>query len=321
MNRLVWVTRPVLAGILAMMLLILPLGIPLLVPLQMVAPLPVFLTALWGGTRAGWIGAFIPITCALLLGGGIRFPLTAFLLFFAFPLLAAWLIRGGWKATQCLALAFVIGFGLLLLFGGWILLTDTDFETEVILKLDIFKANVMAAIAKKGGDAVLLAEVKNSLEPFIRVLALLLPSLVLSGWFLLHVGNLLFARNLVKKWGGEKVFPQEDLTAWQLPQELVWLFIGAVGLSYATQGFPRMLGANVALLLSILYFFQGMAVVQSGFRHHLVGSLGRGFFYFALIFWSHLVIIVTGLGLFDLWVDFRKRFFSTCKEGDNPPGS
>lgn len=321
MNRMDWMTRPVLAGIQSLVLLVLPLGLPLLVPLQMVAPLPILMTALWGGPRAGWIGVAIPVGGAMLLSGGIRFPLTAFVLFFGFPLVAAWLVRGGWKTIQCLGMAFFLGVAVLVLFFLWTLLAGIDFESLLALKLDAFKANVMASIAKNGGDALLLAEVRSSLDLFVRLLSLLLPAFVLSGWFLLHAGNFLAARALARKWGGEALFSSEDLTQWRLPPVMVWVVIGAGLLAYFTQGSLRFLGANLVMFLAILYFFQGMAIVQAGFRRYAVANVARGFFYFALIFWSYLVLLVTVIGLFDIWVDFRKRFFSTCKEGEDSPGS
>ncbi len=316
-----WVTSPVFAGLQALILLIVPLGIPLLVPLQMLVPLPVLLTTLWGGTRAGWLATAIPVGVAWLLSGGLRFPLTAFLLFFAFPLLAAWLVRGGWKVSHCLGVAFLLGMGFLLLFLVGTFFAGIDSEAVVALKLGEFKVSVMAALTKQGGDPVLLAEVQNSIDPFIRMVSLLLPALVMSGWFFLHTGNFLFSRALVRKWGGEAAFATEDLTEWRMPFVMVWIVIVAGLLAYTTQGFLRLLGANIAMFLVILYFFQGMAIVQAGFRRYATTSLVRGVFYFALLFWSYLVLIVTLLGLFDNWVDFRKRFFSTCNKGEDSPGS
>ncbi|MEO5333126.1 MAG: YybS family protein [Magnetococcus sp. YQC-5] len=325
MNQMEWAIRPVFAGIQALLLLILPMLMPVLVPLQMAAPLPVLLTALWGGPRAGWMGASVPVIGALLLSEGILFPFTTFLLFFGFPLLAAWLVRGGWKASHCLGVAYLLGIGVLLLFFVWVLLSGIDFETEITLKLNEFKPAIMASmtasIAKKGVDPVFLAEFKNGLDALIHILSLLLPSLVLSGWFLLHTGNLLAARRLVAKRVNVTVFAPEDLTNWRIPFKLVWVFLGTGLLAYVTEGFPKQLGANLFFLVAMLYFFQGMAIVQTGFRHYSVAGVGRGIFYFALIVWSSLVLIVMVLGLFDIWVDFRKRFFSTCKEGENSPGS
>ncbi|MBF0296924.1 MAG: DUF2232 domain-containing protein [Magnetococcales bacterium] len=322
MGPMVWMTRPVLAGTLAMLLLIVPLLFPLLVPLQLFAPLPVLLTTLWGGERAGWIGVSIPVVAAVLLGGGIRFPLTSFLLFFGFPLLAAWLLRGGWRITHCLAAAFLMGMAALTLLFVWLALAGIDAEAEIALRLAVFKTSLMAAIAKKGGDAVFLAEVGASIDLLVRFLALLLPGVVVSGWYLLQAGNLLTARQLIARWAPEGgPFPAEDLAEWRLPDLLVWPIIATGVCAYATQGFLRVLGANLFLLLSVPCFFQGMAVVQSGFRHFAVGRFGRAVFYTALFFWAHLVPIVTALGLFDIWIDFRKRFFSLSKHGDGSPGS
>ncbi|MBF0629005.1 MAG: DUF2232 domain-containing protein [Magnetococcales bacterium] len=322
MTALGWVTNPVFAGTQALVLMILPMGLPLLVPLQLAAPLPVLLTALWGGSRSAWIGAAIPVVGAVLLGDGARFPLTVFLLFFGFPMVAAMMIRSGWKITHCLGVAFLLAVGALLLFFAWILVMGIDFQAETALKLDAFKTSVLATIAKKGGDAVLLAEARVALEPLLAMLALLLPGFVVSGWFLLHAGNLLAARALVRQWGGAGLFVQEDLTEWRLPFVLVWIFIGAAVPAYLLSGFPRMLGANLVMVLAILFFMQGMAIMQSGFRHFAVSGLLRGFFYIALFLWHQVGLIVTALGLFDNWVDFRKRFFRTIKEGGgDPPGS
>ncbi|MBF0271148.1 MAG: DUF2232 domain-containing protein [Magnetococcales bacterium] len=321
MTPLGWVTNPVVAGTQALVLMILPMGLPLLVPLQMVAPLPVLLTALWGGSRSGWIGAAIPVVGAFLLGDGLRFPLTAFLLFFGFPLLAARMVRAGWKVSHCLGVAFLSGVGIMLLFFVWTLFMGIDFQAETALKLDTFKTHVLATIAKKGGDAVILADARTVLEPVLAVMALLLPGFVVSGWFLLHAGNLLAARTLVGKWGGTTLFAVEDLTEWRLPFPLVWVVIGAALPAFAASGFLHMLGANLVLVLAILYFMQGMSIVQAAFRRYPVSGVVRSFFYLAMFLWYQVVLVVTALGLFDIWVDFRTRFFRTSKEGGNPPGS
>jgi hypothetical protein len=321
MTPLGWVTNPVVAGTQALVLMILPLGLPMLVPLQLAAPLPVLLTALWGGSQSGWIGAAIPVVGAFLLGDGLRFPITAFLLFFGFPILAAQLVRGGWKVSHCMGLAFLMGVGVLLLFFAWTLAMGIDFQAETALKLDTFRDHVLASIAKNGGDAVLLADARTVLQPVLHLLSLLLPGFVVTGWFLLHAGNLLAARALVRQWGGTGLFASEDLTEWRVPFVVVWVFIGAALPAYALSGFIGMLGANLVLVLAILYFMQGMAIVQAGFRHYAVSGFLRGFFYLAMFFWHQVVLVVTTLGLFDIWVDFRTRFFRTSKEGENPPGS
>ncbi|GAB0056002.1 hypothetical protein SIID45300_00301 [Candidatus Magnetaquicoccaceae bacterium FCR-1] len=321
MRPLSWVTNPVFAGTQALVLMILPMGLPVLVPLQIFAPLPVLLTALWGGAQSAWIGATIPVVGAFLLGDGLRFPLTAFLLFFGFPMLAAHLIRAGWRVNQCLASAFLLGMGALLLLFVWSLVMGLDMQAETALQLDGFKNKVLAAIAKEGGNAVVLTEARAVLTPILDMLSLLMPAFVVSGWFLMHVVNLLAARFLVRRWGGEGLFAGEDLTEWRPPFQLVWVVIASGVFAYAAQGFSRQLGANLFLLFTILYFLQGMAIIQAGFRHHAVAGVWRTLFYLALFFWHQVVLFVAAVGLFDIWVDFRKRFFRTSHDGDDSPGS
>ncbi|MBF0615020.1 MAG: DUF2232 domain-containing protein [Magnetococcales bacterium] len=322
MTALGWITNPVVAGTQALVLMVLPMVVPLLLPLQLFAPLPVLLTALWGGSRSAWIGTAIPVVGATLLGDGLRFPVSAFLFYFGFPVLAARMVRMGWRVTHCMGLAFLLGVGGMLLFFVWTLAMGIDFQADVAMKLEAFKANVLASVAKNGGDAVLLADVRSALEPILALMALLLPGFVVAAWFLLQVSNLLAARSLVMQWGGSGLFQSEDLTEWRLPFVLVWVVIGAMVPTYALTGFVHVLGANLVLVVAVLYFMQGMAIVQAFFRHYAVTGVLRGLFYVALFLWHHVTLLVTALGLFDVWVDFRHRFVRTPKEGGgDPPGS
>ena len=63
---------------------------------------------------------------------------------------------------------------------------------------------------------------------------------------------------------------------------------------------------NTIFILVLFYFLQGMAIIHyylDGFR---VGFVGRFFIFFLLFAFLFLLVAVAVVGLFDLWVDFRR---------------
>ena len=64
----------------------------------------------------------------------------------------------------------------------------------------------------------------------------------------------------------------------------------------------------VILLLVILslYFLQGLAIVRYYFGVKGTPSILRGMGYFMLLAYFPLRLLLAGVGVFDLWIDFRK---------------
>ena len=311
--------NPVSAGLLAAGFLFLPLGYPLLTPVQVLAPLPLLLVALRRGNRAGWQALAILVLFALLIGDGILFPTMVFLLFAAFPLLAAWLLRSGWKVSQCALAAFLIGNIILVGILAWAMLVGVDLPTHLASGMHTLKEELLSSLSTAQGlDAFTLAEFHNSLEKLIALISLLFPALLLTSWFLIQVANLLIARSFINRWGENRIV-SENLTALRLPFSLVWAMIMMGLLALLTQGTPHHIGVNMGLFLAVPYFFQGLAIIQQAFQRYRVGGFVRGAVLATLFFWAGMVLLVFLLGLFDTWIDFRHRFLDN-KEGNNPSG-
>ncbi len=98
-----------------------------------------------------------------------------------------------------------------------------------------------------------------------------------------------------------------DLKEWKAPEWLVWALIGA-GFALFVPGlsFGSSIAANVLLVLGACYFFQGLAIVTFFFHKNNVPRFVRGVVYLFIIFQQVFTLLVVGLGLFDLWVDFRR---------------
>ncbi|MCK5826595.1 MAG: DUF2232 domain-containing protein [Desulfuromusa sp.] len=94
--------------------------------------------------------------------------------------------------------------------------------------------------------------------------------------------------------------------AWRLPSVLIWILIAAGFSLLAPLDAVSLVGRNLLVVLLPLYFFQGMAVVNSFLQKKTYPSLVKGLIYLLLLILNPLPIIITCVGVFDLWIDFRR---------------
>jgi uncharacterized protein YybS (DUF2232 family) len=97
------------------------------------------------------------------------------------------------------------------------------------------------------------------------------------------------------------------LREWKSPEPLVWGLI-ASGFVLFVPGFAglRAVALNVLLVIGACYFAQGLAVIAFFFHKNNVPRFLRGLTYVLIIFQQIFTLLVVGLGLFDLWGDFRR---------------
>ena len=87
---------------------------------------------------------------------------------------------------------------------------------------------------------------------------------------------------------------------------LVWVFIGCAMALMIPAGPVKMIGINCLIVLMLVYFFQGIAVVSFFFQQKNAPMALKGFCYFLIAVQVYVLILVIGLGFFDNWIDFRK---------------
>jgi len=93
---------------------------------------------------------------------------------------------------------------------------------------------------------------------------------------------------------------------WRLPQVMIWiLIIAGFSLMVPVDAVAKV-GYSLLVVLLPLYFFQGMAVVSSFMKRKAYPPLVKGLIYTLLLILNPLPIVVTSVGVFDLWVDFRR---------------
>ncbi|APG26513.1 hypothetical protein A7E78_00710 [Syntrophotalea acetylenivorans] len=93
---------------------------------------------------------------------------------------------------------------------------------------------------------------------------------------------------------------------WKVPEVWIWgLILSGAGVLLANGGLETA-ALNLLVVMLALYFLQGLAIVKYFFRTRRVSTPLRTLGYVLLATLNPLPVLVAGIGVFDLWIDFRK---------------
>ena len=148
--------------------------------------------------------------------------------------------------------------------------------------------------------------IKEQVPQIVEMMLRLLPALLLLSFaFIVLINVLYLGRRFPERRG--QWFSLQHLREWKAPEPLVWGLI-ASGFVLFLPG-AGLLGAaalNLLLVIAACYFAQGLAVIAYFFNKNNVPRFLRGLTYVLIIFQQIFTLLVVGLGLFDLWGDFRR---------------
>ena len=101
--------------------------------------------------------------------------------------------------------------------------------------------------------------------------------------------------------------PPPPFTAWRLPAGAVWLFIAGLALVAAREAKLEPVGLNLAAATGLAFGVQGLAVLKSALSSQGMapGLVMMLFVFLWFMLGPVLVVAATGVGLMDLWLDFR----------------
>jgi len=89
------------------------------------------------------------------------------------------------------------------------------------------------------------------------------------------------------------------------PEWMVWLLIAAGFSMLADQPIVTTPALNLLVVLAVLYFLQGLAVVSAIIARLSYAGMLRLGLYLILIFQPYVSALLVAVGIFDLWGDFR----------------
>lgn len=130
-----------------------------------------------------------------------------------------------------------------------------------------------------------------------------LPGTAISGVLFMAWINLLLARPVLRKMG--LPFPDfGSLNRWRAPEMLIWILIGC-GILLLMPGGLKLIGINGLQVVLQVYFLQGIAIVSFFLVKQGLPPILRGILY-VFVFTQPLMILLTGLSVFDMWLNVRK---------------
>lgn len=277
------------------------------VAVNLFTPLPATFLGMRYGAKTGMIVVALTALIVLLSSGAASMVL--YTLQFGVPgALLPWLLKRGiaWDKSVVITvgvmlLASLSGLTVMSLakgnspfavVGG---LIDREIEQTTLMMRDVFVQTELSADQTSA--------MTHSFEQMIDFMRQVYPAAVVtvSGVLVLCLVLLL---SIAAR--GRYVIPGQAFPRWKAPASLIWLLIPAGFAVAFMDGMLERLALNVLVILLPVYFLQGLAIIDCFFRRKEFSPLFRGIGYLLVTLVNPLPMVVTGLGVFDLWADFRK---------------
>lgn len=115
----------------------------------------------------------------------------------------------------------------------------------------------------------------------------------------------------------EKIASQLKLLEYRVPDYFIWVAMIAFLLTMVSFGGKAIaiLAANILNVAIVLYFFQGLAVLEVFLNSIRAGVFTRILTYIILV--GQMLLVLSVVGLIDYWVDFRGRIRRITTAGNN----
>ncbi len=147
--------------------------------------------------------------------------------------------------------------------------------------------------------------ISNSLQNLQYVMVRMIPAMAISFTLFVVWTTLLLAKPLLKNRG--LFYPDfGHLKLWKVPEKLVWAAIACGFLLFSPDNNLKLLAVNGLMMLMTVYFFGGIAIVSFYFEKKRFPVIVRVMIYSLIAFQQIFLLLVIGLGFFDMWLNFRK---------------
>lgn len=174
-------------------------------------------------------------------------------------------------------------------------LVDRYLQSEIDAAMQAYSAAEFTA-----DQLANLKEVAAQVADFIRNTFV---GLYAAGVLLVHLVTLFVLQRLKRE---HYQIYGVGFSQWRLPAMLIWLLIVTGFTLLAPLPELVLAGRNLLAVLLPLYFMQGLSVVSCFMQRKSWSPAVKGMVYLLVFILNPLPLVVTGVGVFDLWVDFRR---------------
>lgn len=276
---------------------------------NLLTPLPAAYNGLRFRGNAGWWTA--AGTALLVLGLDSGAAMVLYLVQFGLPagVLAWLLVRGqAWDRAVFVALSSMLAAGLVSLVAYSTAQGVSPLVTAAaVIDREIAQAATVMEQAFTGSELpeAERQQIEQALGRMADFMRDVYPGLVIAVSMYLLLGQV-FLLSLLGGRGRHYTLPGLPFQQWKAPDLLIWPLILAGFALFLTEGPVRIAAANILTLVVPVYFLQGLAIIDSFFRRKQFSPVIRTVGYLLVLLVNPLPLLVACLGVFDLWVDFRK---------------
>ncbi|MGB4547964.1 MAG: YybS family protein [Syntrophales bacterium] len=295
-------------GITTLLFVLLTLSPVLGVAIGFITPVPVahFYTRLGSLQGLLYFAASVLAAWAGLRFSGIETDVSLFVVIGALGVLLPEFMRRNWgiEKTVMAAVASLVTLAVaLLLYYSWQLATPVLQLVETHVQ-DSLKHGAQF-YGEFGMPQEQIDSIRENIPGITTTILGLLPSIVVVSASFFAWINVLLIRSLFRK--TQIPCPDYgDLTRWKVPEWLVWFVIASGGMMLLPMPEIKLVGFNGLIILLFVYLLQGFSIVDFFFKKKSVPKFLRTIFYFLLFIYQSLLLVVAAVGLFDIWIDFRK---------------
>ncbi|MEI6214783.1 MAG: YybS family protein [Desulfuromonadales bacterium] len=186
---------------------------------------------------------------------------------------------------------------------GYSALSGINLQQLLSAEINGSLTQAVAIYEKSGVKGDDLELVKQTMNTVADMLHRLYPSLITLLLVVMAGCNLALLKRTTVKSGIE--LNVGDFASYRNPDMLVWLLIAAGFALLLTSPLVTTPALNIMLIVALLYFLQGMAVVSTLISKQSFSGMLRTGLYIMLVIQPYLAAVIAGIGLCDLWVDFR----------------
>ena len=256
------------------------------------------------GPVAGCSVVVLSAVGSFLLGGMVN-SINYFLQFGLVALLLPYLLKRGWSWDRAALMSVgVIVLGSFLLLAGYASMSGTTVSAWIDSYANAQVEQVMELYASADLEAEKLQELKSVVEQMADYLRY---SYAGAAFLVTGLLTLILLWILSAAQKTDYSIPGIAFATWKAPELLIWPLIAA-GFGFAfIEGDLRQVSVNLLIAILPIYFLQGMAIVTHYFNRRQVSPVMRWVFYMLMVFLLQPIsMVITSIGVFDLWIDFRK---------------
>jgi uncharacterized protein YybS (DUF2232 family) len=271
-------------------------------------PLPVVFTYL----KCGWINALAVLVIVSLILFSLNGGLFTALFFVEYGMMgmvmAAMIHRCFLREKVVLfssALPAFCGLAILVLFFSG---QESGFMGFMKEKIDLAILDTINGYKEMGVAQEHIQALETYSGQLAQLFVRLIPAWFISGSFITAMLNYSAIKKFWLQWMGKESPYFNDLSfgEWVLTDQFVWIFIASGIFLLVPLEALNSIGVNLLFLSLLVYIIHGMAILYFWLERK---KKNQFFFYtgiFLLSIQPLLLILVAGVGIFDIWFDFRK---------------